>query len=496
MEVSNASEADTYADGLELDLMGKDDLKALTHVSTQILEEIGIQSSDEGSLKLYADAGCEVNLDTMVAKIPEHLVMESIRSAPKAFKLAALDRKKDFKISSGFGFNLGPFAVGVQCMDYGGNGNYVVRESTSEDLRNATIIADYCDNYVVGDACVAARDLESVARPFHEILISMTNTTKPFAYSEPDGHSFDDYFEMTKIAYGGDGELAIKRPLVNVVCCPTSPLSMCDNTGRVIIEAARRNIPNHIISMVMAGGTGPITPEGTLAVHNAEILAGIALSQITNKGAPVLYGSATTIMDMKTAGAATGSPEMGMFSAAVAKIGQYYGIPTSVAGAWTDSKLPDEQAAFEKGMTGILPAVAGADLLFSGGVLEGGQTLSLEQMVIDNDMFSMFRKLARGFSFSEDNMLFDEIRKAGIAGHYLSKPSTLERMSEQSSPCVFDRDVRESWVKQGSRDAVAVAHSEVVDILKNHDPCGLDAEIVRDLEHFVKEKDLEHSRKA
>ncbi|WP_445474367.1 [trimethylamine--corrinoid protein] Co-methyltransferase [Methanococcoides methylutens] len=494
MEISNTSEADACADGLELNLMSKADLKALTHTTTQILEEIGVQTSDEGALKLYSDAGCEVDFDKMVAKIPEDLVMGSIRSAPKAFKFAALDRKKDFKISSGSGFNLGPFAVGVQCMDYGGNGNYMVRDSTAEDLKNATIIADFCENYVVSDACVAARDMEAVARPFHEILISMTNTTKSFAYSEPDGNSFDDYFEMTKIAYGGDEELALKRPLVNVVCCPTSPLTICDNTSRVIIEAAKRNIPNHIISMVMAGGTGPITPEGTLAVHNAEILAGITLSQIVSKGAPVVYGSATTIMDMKTAGAACGSPEMGMFSAAVAKIGQYYNIPSSVAGAWTDSKLPDEQAAFEKGMTGMLPALAGADLLFSGGVLEGGQTLSLEQMVIDNDMFSMFRKLARGFSFSEDNMLFNEIKKTGIGGHFLSKPSTLKRMSEQSSSCIFDRNVRESWVKQGSKDAVAVAHSEVKDILKNHDPCGLDAEIVKDLRRFVKEKDLEYAK--
>jgi trimethylamine--corrinoid protein Co-methyltransferase len=323
-------------DGLSLGMLSKEDVRHITQATFDVLENVGIGISDPEALALYDRAGCDVDYELGVVKIPEYVVTDALRFAPSRVRFAAIDKKKDVIVEAGGAVNWAPFGVGIQSFEYDVNGKHTVRPSTKEDLKKSMTICDWCDSYNVADPTVSAVDIVGKGRrnDLHELAVALSNTTKPFTYGEPDPDGFDDYFELTKMVYGGDEELAIKRPLINMCYCPTSPLEICDVGSQIAIKSARHNIPNCVLSMAMAGGTGPITLEGTLVVQNAEVLAGIALAQIVNKGAPVTYGCSTTIMDQRRGTAAVGAPEMALISAAAAQLCEYYNIPcTDIAGS-------------------------------------------------------------------------------------------------------------------------------------------------------------------
>lgn len=115
--------------------------------------------------------------------------------------------------------------------------------------------------------------------------------------------------------------------------CPVSPLRLVDDACEIIMESARSGMMVNVITMAMAGASSSIYLAGTLVDHNAELLASVALSQLTCKGAPIMYGSSTTAMDLRFAAATVGSPECAMINAAVARLARYNGLPSFVAGA-------------------------------------------------------------------------------------------------------------------------------------------------------------------
>ena len=145
------------------------------------------------------------------------------------------------------------------------------------------------------------------------------------------GYQLDRLVEMATVIAGGKDNLR-QRPIFTTITCPISPLQLVQDTCEIIIGAARHGIGVNILSMAMAGGSSPITLAGTLVIHNAEILSGIVLNQLTRKGVPVIYGSSTTAMALRMASASVGSPECAMISAAVARLARYYSLPSFVAG--------------------------------------------------------------------------------------------------------------------------------------------------------------------
>ncbi|NPE27983.1 [trimethylamine--corrinoid protein] Co-methyltransferase [Methanococcoides sp. SA1] len=478
--------------GIGLGMLSKTDLDLITQATAEVLETVGIHTDDPEALGIYAEGGCDVDRENGVVLIPEHLVMDTIRYTPSKVRFAGFDRKKDVMLRAGPEVHWGPFGVGVQILEYSKAGNTSVRPTTEDDLRKSVIISDWCDNYDVADPTVTGDDWIDKGRgDLHELSTSLINTTKPTTYGSPEEARFDDYVELNRIAYGGDEELARKRPLLKLCYCPTSPLDLCDNVTQLSIKCANNMIPSHVISMALAGATGPVTLAGTLVTQNAEVLASMALSQLANRGAPVVYGSANTIMDLKSGTASVGSPELALLSSAVAQLAQYYKIPTaSVMGGWTDSKVPDVQVGAERGLA-MLPALAGANLIMAGGVLDGGMTISLEQLVVDNDIFGTINHLLKGFDVTEENIRMNDIKKVGIGKHYLALASTRAGITGQSNPLTFDRNMRGPWENQGSKTALDLAHEKVEWILENHDPCGLDGDVVKEMNLFVAGKDKE-----
>jgi trimethylamine---corrinoid protein Co-methyltransferase len=289
--------------GLRLDILSEDELEDIHLATLELLQKTGIFVENSEALDLFANAGAQVNRQTKMVKIPPHLVDESIRSAPSRVTLYGRNPKHDLVLDT-TRVHFTNFSEGVLVVDpYTGE----LREPMKKDLENAARVIDYLDDVDFCEKALGAHDVDQTYVPLHKII------------------------DMG-IAIAGSEEKFFGRPMISFTTCPVSPLKLIDDVCQIIMESARTGTVCNILSMAMAGATAPVTLAGALVTHNAEILGGITLSQLARKGAPVIYGSSTTAMDLRMGTASVGTPEAGLVSGAVACIARYYKIPSYVGG--------------------------------------------------------------------------------------------------------------------------------------------------------------------
>ena len=205
------------------------------------------------------------------------------------------------------------------------------RSPLKQDLIDSARVIDYLDEIDFCEKALGAHDVNQNTVPLHNAEAYLTNTTKHCAFGPGNGKFLKKIIKMGEAIAGGAKEFK-KRPLVSFTTCPVSPLKLISDCCEIIMEAAKNNVVCNILSMAMAGGTSPVTLAGTLVNHNAEVISGITLAQLTRRGAPVIYGSSTTAMDLKLASASVGTPECALISGAVARLARYYALPSYVAG--------------------------------------------------------------------------------------------------------------------------------------------------------------------
>lgn len=302
-----------------------DQLYAIHAATLEVLSQVGIKVESQKARDLYAASGAFVEGDKV--KIPAHIVEECLRSAPSVVLLAGRNPKNDYIIKQKkvafINFGEGVNVIDPYTREY--------RRSTKLDLERNTRVADAINVLPVAYRSVASQDKHGHVQALHNMEAMLHNTSKHI-FIGPDGEKNAlKIIEMAAKIAGGKEALK-KRPIVTFNVCPTSPLQLNPAASDVIIEGARAGIPSNIISMALSGATAPVTLAGTLVTHNAEVLSAVVLSQLACKGAPVLYGSSTSIMDVRHLTTPVGSPELAMISNAVAQMSQYYLLPSFVAG--------------------------------------------------------------------------------------------------------------------------------------------------------------------
>jgi trimethylamine--corrinoid protein Co-methyltransferase len=311
-----------------MNTLTKDDLEQIHAATLDVLQSTGIYVDHDEALSILEKGGCWVNKKTKVVRFPRHLVNEAMVQCPSHILLAGRDSKEDFMMG---GRNVGftPFGTCALTQDLETN---EIRESTLEDVKNMAILCDALEHIDVLLPPVSAEDMPASSYDLHGLAVTLPNTTKHVVTDAESGDRCNKMIEMAAAIVGGKDELK-HRPIVSFGVCPTSPLQLIGECCDVIIASARSWMPINVLSMALAGATAPIPLAGTLVVHNAEVLSGIVLAQVTNPGTPIMYGSSTTTFNMKTATATVGAPEMGMISAAVAEMAHYYEVPCYVGGS-------------------------------------------------------------------------------------------------------------------------------------------------------------------
>ena len=313
--------------GLSLRSLTDDELEEIHLATLEVLEQTGLFVETREALDVFDGAGAEIDGKNKIVKIPPYLVNDAIQSAPSKIIMAGRDPKNDKVLETGQ-VHFTNFSEGVEVVDLYTGGR---RKPLKRDLAHAAQVVDYLSDIDICEKAVGASDVPQSVVPLHNAEAMLTNTTKHCCVGPGDGYLLKKLVRMAAAFVGGLNKLK-DRPILSFTTCPVSPLQLIKECCEIIIESARTGSIINILSMAMAGGTSPVSLAGTLVTHNAEVLGGITLNQLVAKGAPVIYGSSTTAMDLRLGTASVGTPECAIISGAVARLARYYALPSYVAG--------------------------------------------------------------------------------------------------------------------------------------------------------------------
>ncbi len=305
----------------------QDEFKEIDRATMEVLWETGVFVGHDEALTLFGDAGASVDMKKNMVRIPEWLIHDILNTVPETFVMHARNPENDFLVG---GKRVGFTNFGESVL-YRDPFTREIREPSKKDLADVTRITDYLDQVDFHHRAMVSHDKLPHAQPLHNWDAIAANTDKPFFIGPLTAYNIQRMVEMGIVLAGSEADFR-SRPFFMIGTCPVSPLRLTVEFCEMIMEGARQGLPLMILSMAMSGASAPVHLAGTLVAHNVEVLAGIALAQLVNKGVPCMYGSSTTAMDLRFGIAAVGSPELAMISAGAAGMSNYYGLPSYVAG--------------------------------------------------------------------------------------------------------------------------------------------------------------------
>jgi len=466
--------------GFGLSAHSRDEMDSIHYATLQILQDTGIKVMSDAALEVFHAGGASVERfgDYGIVKIPSYLVEDSAYWAPRSIVYDARNPKDDYVAEP----NRVGFTTFGGCINVIDPASRQPRRATKQDCAEITRVCDYLDEICVAERTVNSTDVPNETQSVHNLEAMISNTGKHIFLGADSARALNVMVDLAAESVGGR-DVFERRPIFTVGVCPRSPLTLPENTCEVIMESAKIGVGIMVMPMALAGGTSPVTMAGTLAIHNAEVLSSIVLAQLMRKGLPCTYGSSSTILDLRFGTTAIGAPEYGMINASIAKLAQYYRLPSFVGGGASDSKVPDIQSGYEFTLSATLSALAGANIVFGSGVLEQGMAMDYAKLVIDAEMIRMVHTAISGVTISDETLAFDVIHEVGPGGAYISHDHSFNSMRYQSRAELFDRRTRDNWMEKTRGEAMRErAYETAAEILENHQPYPLPegaAELIR-----------------
>ncbi|MCW4031945.1 MAG: trimethylamine methyltransferase family protein [Candidatus Bathyarchaeota archaeon] len=465
----------------------KEEIEKIHSATLEVLEKVGVKIEEENALKLLDSVGADVDFTKKIAKIPPHIVKEAIKNSPNSVLFAGRDSKFDLKLEG----KRVHFGLGEGAIEYLDSESNSIRPSTMSDAENASKLADALPNIDFVMPLFTAQDVPKQVMPLYDLYAALTNTEKPVMVVDF-GLDANYLIKLASIIVGGEQELK-KKPLLGVYSEPVSPLTHGKEHTRNLMTFAKAELPIVYIPSAASCSTAPATMAGAIVQSNAETLSGNVIAQFTKKGARFIYGADTSLMDQRTGVFSYGAPEWMIVNLAMAQLGRYYNLPIWSTGGCSDSKILDGQATLEAALSLFIAASSGANLIHDvGSYLNFGLTGSLELVTICDEIASMITYLLKGIEVNDDTLALDVISKVGPGGHFLTQKHTIDYLrKEHWIPSLLDRQMRESWVKNGSKDLLERAREKTKEILSNHNPNPLSKDIEKELQNNLKDIEKE-----
>ena len=450
--------------------------------SLEIFEEVGFEVYYDEALEIFARSGAKVDFEQKRVRLSPQLVEKAISTAPSKVVLYGREEKHDL-ILEGKRVYLGTGGTAPNVLDLETGEK---RLSSLEDVKQIAKLVDALDNVHFYLLPVFPNELPQEQVDVNRFYAGLANTTKHVTGGVWHPEGARNAIKLASIIAGGYEELK-KKPIISIICCVISPLRLDKNYTELMIIAAENGIPVMVPSEALCGSTSPITLAGDVLQVNVETLAGVILTQLVNPGTPVLYATVSTIADPRRMSYTSGAVEMGLINAALAQMAQFYAIPFYATAGMSDAKLPDAQAGYEKAITSLLVAMAGANFIHdSAGLLEFAMTASYEQYVIDDEINGMVMRAVRGIEFNEDTLALDVIKNVGPTGTFFDQVHTVKHLrSEFFFPKLSDRSPREQWVEKGAKDTRERAREIAKNILLNHKPLPIPPDIDKKIRETI-----------
>jgi len=431
------------------------EIDKIDRAGRRILKRVGVKILDRHTLKMLKIAGASVDVKADRARFSGRWLDKMIAKAPQQFTLYSRDGKNDLHLGSGNVY-FGNGGRVFQILDMG-TGGY--RPTILKDVVNTAHLVDRLDNirfYII--AC-QAHDLAPEFYHLNDFFHAFINTTKHVMGGCDTIEGAQQLWQLASFMAGGEEQLK-ERPFVSVITNPISPLTLDANTLKILEFCALNGIPTTCAPAPIAGATSPATLAGTLAQLHAEALAGVAIAQVFSPGARVLYGAVPTAMDLRTMDLTMGSVETAMLNTGAVHLAKRYNMPIYASAGVTDAKIPDIQSGFEKGVSYLLVAMAGADYVhLAAGMLDSGNSISYEQFIIDNEILGMVHRLIRGVDVDKETLAVDIIENVGPGGNYVTEEHTVKHMFRQFFyPTLAIRMNFDRWQEQGKPTPLTNAH--------------------------------------
>ncbi|MDM8544729.1 trimethylamine methyltransferase family protein [Desulfococcaceae bacterium HSG7] len=423
-----------------------DEQKKEIHLAAlEVLERTGIKMTHEKGLEILSGAGAKVSGNRV--RIPSWLVEDAILKAPSRLILGKRNGERSVFLEGDRSF----YGPSLDCMEYLDPATNGRTDFTADHCRITASLTDHLPNFdwsmVIGMASDVPPEISDrvIARQ------ALTHSTKPLVFCTHSVENEKDVFEMALAICGGKKNFE-KAPTIVHYSEPISPLTYYDPAVDKILFSVENGIPLINFSAPQLGGSSPATFAGTIVQGIAESLSGLVLGQNACPGASMIFGSQTTIMDMRTTIFSYGAPEMALMISAMAEMAQFYELPFFGTAGSTDAKFNDPQAGIEATFQTLTAGLVGSSLVHDcSSWMDHGSLVSPAYMVMVNEILHMVNQYMKGIEISDETLAVDLIDKIGPGGNFISEQHTMDNFKNVWYSDLFDRTIFKTWEDAGSK---------------------------------------------
>lgn len=434
------------------DILSAQEVANIYDKCLEFLIKKGVKVEHPPALKMLDKAGAWVDFKNQQVRFSKEIIEAALRSVPREILLASRNERFDMLIS----YPRKSIYMGTTC----GNPGYLEPESNTYRETDMACVAEWAQLAEVLDdihmlSFPSAKDVAFETADIHALKTTFENSTKHVLVLWHNRESLEYLFELA-VAVAGSKESLRKRPIINIPCCSIPPFRFAPADMEALILSARYGVPIMAPSIPSAGGTSPITIAGTVLQSGIEILALLVMSQLIEPGTPFIGNPVTLSIDMASGKYSVASVESILGNAACAKFTKdAFKIPTGLWAYTTDSLAPNGQSMMDKVLLCLLEYMAGGDILFEAGQLAADLVLSPIQLIIDDTIAKLLKRLILGVKVDEDTLAWTEIWDTLPGSHYLGRTHTLRHCREALQLGLLDRQSkdlsRENWVSLGRK---------------------------------------------
>jgi trimethylamine---corrinoid protein Co-methyltransferase len=470
-----------------LKVFSEDQVAAIHEAALVILETQGMKVLSADARVRYRNAGADVDEASLMVRLDRKLVAASIATAPHDITLHTVDPERNVPLSNGC-VAFAPTSGPPNIMDTA-RGR---RAGTLEDFCN---LVKLCQTFEVIHVLGGATEPQDI--PVHIRHLEVTRAQLvlcdkvPFIFSR--GHAqVADNFELIRLAHGISAEEFRSRPYTYTIINTNSPLQLDIPMADGIIDFAAAGQVLIITPFTLAGAMAPVTIAGALTLAHAEALAGLTLAQIVRPGAPIVYGSFTSNVDMKSGSPAFGTPEYVKAAFGAGQMARFLGLPWRSSNA-TASNIPDAQSVYESQMSLWGALLGGCNfVLHAAGWLESGLTTSYEKFILDIEMLQMFAEVFQPVGAAPSDLALEAVAEVGAGGHFFGCAHTMERYrSAFYAPLVSDWRNSGSWADDGAKTATERASGIWRSTLERYVAPPRDPAVIEALDSYVARRKAE-----
>jgi trimethylamine---corrinoid protein Co-methyltransferase len=467
----------------KLSLLTDDLIERILDEAFQLLLKPGIKVQNPEARQLLTSAGVPVDEETNVARIPEQLVHQALKTVPRQFHLYDYEGNPRVQYG-GDAVHFDPGSSGVTVLD---PVTLEHKDAQTSDLIRLLKVAEQIPQYDAQSTAVVCTEIKKDIQDLYRLYLVLLYSKKPIVTGAFTNQTVQHMIDMLAILAGGRDALR-EKPRAIFDVCPSPPLIWSNFGAGNLITLARAGVPAEIVSMPLAGAAAPVTLLGAVTQHAAECLAGITIHQLARAGSPIVWGGAPAIFDMRKGGTPMGAVETAMIDSSYAQVGKSLGLPTHTYLSATDSKVVDAQAGMESGMGALVGALSGINMISGAGMLDSLLCQSAEKLVIDAEAIAMAKRMLEGMKIHTDTLAtgyYEGVNFKG--GDFLKQRITLKLFQkEQHIPsAIIDRDSMRGWKESGGLDTFGRARVRVEQLLTSYTRPELDPVRVAELHAFV-----------